>query len=677
MLTRKEQQNNSEKNGAVYPESTIESASKRNYVQRPDVKQSSNKLVCESTIDSAPRRDFIRKAALVTAAVAVGGTALGSKVLPESSANSTTVTTCRSNSAGRLAVWNGPSSITSAGCGYPGCTFSSGFVSCSLQLSSKCPNETLYVENLYGSSPLPGGGWAINAKSSFGAAIIACGYETGVLGISSLGAGVGGCSDTGNGVVGHSLCGIGVLGESCGKNAVPLVARARFSSSVANLQQWEINGCPLAQHGVPVSVVNKCGWFGIGTATPSATLDVKGNAHIAESSPSSAVLIVNNLSSCTVVANGIQGTSIRGTGVCGASCSGFAVAGISKSSIGVFGGSTSGTSLFGGALGPGAVPIIAQGAAGQTANLQQWENSASTRLSVVDKCGHFGIGTSTPHAALCVVGTVQASSCSTTILGVSHKAQGIFGQSFSGNSVGVVGVSCGSGTGVLGCSASGSGVQGQSTSGPGVLGQSSFPTVGKFKNNGKSGDRTALVQFETGPSCKLIDWNAGVAGLCNACKIADGSFYVGQKGKPSVVVNTSGQVGIGTTNPVVKLDVVGNGSVSGVFGVGTTSPQTTLQVKGGMSLELKAMSSNYTMTTSDFAILASGAITITLPPASKTGMVVYVKNISTSTVTVSRGGMDTFEGGKTSLPLSTQFGSLTLIAGGGSPGVWYILANAT
>ena len=159
----------------------------------------------------------------------------------------------------------------------------------------------------------------------------------------------------------------------------------------------------------------------------------------------------------------------------------------------------------------------------------------------------------------------------------------------------------------------------------------------------------------------MVDWNAGVSGLCNACKVPDGSFYVGQKGKPSLVVNTGGHLGIGTTNP-----------------------QTTLQVKGGFSLNLKTETSCYSMGTSDFGILADPSVSgkaITLPLAKFAGMVVYIKNISPSfSVTLKASGTDHIEVGGSLLStysLGSKYHSVTLIAGGGSPGVWYILSNAT
>lgn len=63
--------------------------------------------VCpESTIDSANRRNFIKKAALATAAIGVAGVFLGDgKIIPESSAASTDVTTPIKQGARNIALW--------------------------------------------------------------------------------------------------------------------------------------------------------------------------------------------------------------------------------------------------------------------------------------------------------------------------------------------------------------------------------------------------------------------------------------------------------------------------------------------------------------------------------------------------------------------------------------------
>lgn len=53
---------------------------------------------------------------------------------------------------------------------------------------------------------------------------------------------------------------------------------------------------------------------------------------------------------------------------------------------------------------------IIKGAASQTANLQEWQNSSGTALAVVTAAGNVGIGTASPSEKLDVSGTVKATS---------------------------------------------------------------------------------------------------------------------------------------------------------------------------------------------------------------------------------------------------------------------------
>jgi hypothetical protein len=123
------------------------------------------------------------------------------------------------------------------------------------------------------------------------------------------------------------------------------------------------------------------------------------------------------------------------------------------------------------------------------------------------------------------------------------------------------------------------------------------------------------------------------------------------------------------------LTVVNN---SGWLGIGTCSPATSLQVNGGISAKAVVATSNYKMGSSDFAVLASGKIKVTLPPAStSTGMIVFVKNTSTSTVTIEafkKGSeTDTIEGAA-SKALTKQYDSLQLISNGSNE--WLVLGNS-
>lgn len=55
------------------------------------------------------------------------------------------------------------------------------------------------------------------------------------------------------------------------------------------------------------------------------------------------------------------------------------------------------------------VGLIVQGAASQTANLQEWHDSSSTVLSVVDETGKIGIGTDSPSYEISIVDNVGSA----------------------------------------------------------------------------------------------------------------------------------------------------------------------------------------------------------------------------------------------------------------------------
>ncbi len=239
----------------------------------------------------------------------------------------------------------------------------------------------------------------------------------------------------------------------------------------------------------------------------------------------------------------------------------------------------------------------------------------SCKRMSITNCGRVGIGTNTPTSTLEVICTISGN-CSTGLA--------IFGKS-RGCGTGVYGCTT-SGPGVFGCSSSSCGVHGRSAQGTGVRGSASESGAIPIVAQGAPCQTANLMQFEK--SC----------------------------GSALSVVNKSGWLGIGTT-----------------------APKTTLQVNGSLSASVASKSTNYSMTASDFAILASaatGAITITLPNANTAvGMMVLIKKTDSSTnaVKVARAGSDTIEGAS-SKSLTTRYASLTLISNGTNE--WFIQSNA-
>jgi hypothetical protein len=336
-----------------------------------------------------------------------------------------------------------------------------------------------------------------------------------------------------------------------------------------------------------LSIAN-CGNVGIGTRTPSSTLEVNGPVKI-----DSALHVVGNV----------------GIGTCTPS-----------SLLEVAGTATIDSTLTLKGCSPNII--------------------ASTPTSTLSILGNMSA-----TGSLCVAGAITGTS-------VYGKGCGVTGTSVKGR--GIYGASCCC-SGILGISANSAGVVAGSISGPGLLAQASNPLTAKFQSSASSGDRSSLLQFENACSTP-IKWNAGVAGCSNASSIPKGSFYIQR---------------CGVTTPVLAINE------SGSIGLGTQTINTTLAVNGSIAAKTRSVSASTTLLASDFAIFASGKITLTLPAAdTQNGMMLFIKNASTSAVTVAATGSDKIEG-KTSKTLSKEYDSLTLISNGASPGTWYILSNAT
>jgi hypothetical protein len=286
--------------------------------------------------------------------------------------------------------------------------------------------------------------------------VLGCSTYIGVCGQGTIGVNGHSCCDTGVngysvgkygvGVNGVSCKGIGVAAVSrgclaiCGRSTTPNIGKfqnslntiicctaCRDKSALIQVQtgdstpfQWNLgvagnknalsipDGTFYFQQlsfccsGGAKVVINKCGAVGIGTISPSSTLCVAGQVHATCSAPSSSAMIgFQNGAGQTTGVYGYAGSSC-GRGVYGYG-SGFGVVGRSCCGVGVQGfGQTKG--VIGVSGSKKGIPIIAQGAACQSAPLQEWQNCSGKALSVINKCGWLGVNTCKPQTNLQVKG---------------------------------------------------------------------------------------------------------------------------------------------------------------------------------------------------------------------------------------------------------------------------------
>jgi FtsZ-binding cell division protein ZapB len=144
-------------------------------------------------------------------------------------------------------------------------------------------------------------------------------------------------------------------------------------------------------------------FFGKATSPTGLT-----NGVVGESDSTSGRGVQGYAAAVTGYAIGVWGVSNSSSGQ---GVQGYATS-VTGANYGVFGqsNSTSGVGVLGRAGNAGAIPIVALGAVNQSANLQEWQKSDGTALSVVDANGNFGVGTNSPHSHLFVVDSTTNSS---------------------------------------------------------------------------------------------------------------------------------------------------------------------------------------------------------------------------------------------------------------------------
>lgn len=309
-----------------------------------------------------------------------------------------------------------------------------------------------------------------------------------------------------------------------------------------------------------------------------------------------------------------------------------------------------------------------------------FNNANGTHLKI-DSAGNTGIGTITPGAKLDISGSVRiqntgqlklSGSVNSLIAGGDNSFVKISGGSSPSNSNGA-----------------GAYFSGNTESNTGRLQLWSGNVAGNHIRLDTSGtervriDNTGNVGVATTtPTAKLDILSNSTASL--RIKSADATnsyieFGIDTNGGRAII--NSGNSG-GTTRkisfrtddtPRMTIDTTGN------VGIGTESPTDALHVignsrfDGGLRYALRVLTANTTLTTSDTYIIGNGAITLTMPSATTAGagFTLYIKNIhASSNVTVSRAGTDTFDGSSTTVTINPA-SSTTLVSNGSN--TWYIL----
>lgn len=424
-------------------------------------------FVCpESTIESANRRNFIRKAAAVTAASAVGATLLAGAargVIPESSASSAATDFCCVAVKKELVVCKGPvvfgSCVTLA---VNRASVSGGrFIvkTCGkVGIGNDTPTNMLCVGGTIAGTSATYCGVVGCSSACCYAGIQGHGKSVGVKGTAACGTGVFGCSSNGNGVEGYSAHGTGVEGTSVTNYGV-------HGSSSGCPPFAGVYGCSSNKRGYGVKGFNNCGnaiWGNSnstcrGYAGVYGVSGLGGSGVIGAANPPGAGVSGYVLAACTPCGIGVCGfawcgtgvkatagwkckgvgifatgeqlavhqstpatpvgvlaIACKGVGVCVYSATGKGVCSGSCSGVGVLGQSEAGIGVEALANSSTAIPLVAQGASCQSAPLQEWRNNVCTALSVVNKCGWIGIGTATPGTTLQVNGSVAANLVSTS-----------------------------------------------------------------------------------------------------------------------------------------------------------------------------------------------------------------------------------------------------------------------
>jgi len=186
-----------------------------------------------------------------------------------------------------------------------------------------------------------------------------------------------------------------------------------------------------------------------------------------------------------------------------------------------------------------------------------WRSAASTgRVILQDTGGNVGIGTANPTAALEVKGSINLDVANSSVSPavISPIDSGSYGVhlAFSPRANG--------GSAVEAMRITQAGNVGIGTTAPGAKLQVDTASIGYGEVRIKSTGTSSTIGYYSADG----GWDAGVGGWNNPDKFVIGKYNPG--GGAKLVVDTSGNVGIGTTNPNAKLAIANNVSSDGPGG---------------------------------------------------------------------------------------------------------------
>jgi len=412
-------------------------------------------------------------------------------------------------------------------------------------------------------------------------------------------------------------------GGNVGIGTTTLVTNAKMTiagngtTTNANTQ-WQDSG-----GNAKVTILDN-GNLGIGSISPSQLLDVNGTAK-------STGAIIGTLNGILKGTSGTVGTATSGTDYAPATSGtsilkGNGSGGFSNAISGTdYAPATSGTNmLFGNgsggftnvttsaasgrsvgigttSLATNATATIAGGGASTNINTQWQTNAGAAKVTILDN-GNVGIGSTAPEQALIVSGTANATTLTESNNAVPNATDNLsfFSSTTSAQLAGVLSDETGSGVSVFGTtptfttnitdplviggSAAGSSLTLKSTSGVGTtdtiifqVGNNGATEAARFNTSGYLGIGTTV------PLGKVDIVGIGTTSSSAALKILDSSKAI------KTVFLDNGNVGIGSTAPAQVLDVNGAGqftgsgnsylnATAGNVGIGTSVPSTLLEV---------------------------------------------------------------------------------------------------